>query len=163
MKIGFLVIALVIAFGSIGVGYSALSQDLVLNGPVASGNFDTRLVNVTAYPDIHGVATLTVDTSDLTGHTVGITAANLYPGATETITFMVSNSGNVPVKLAAVSYSGVPSWVSITDDIATPPIVAGGTSALCTITITMLDTASNEGILPVGFTFTIPIAQQYGL
>jgi hypothetical protein len=161
-KIGFIVLAVVLALGAMGAGYAAWAQNLTVSASVASGIFDTQLVNVAAVADTHGVATLSVSGAG-PAHSVTVTAANLYPGASEQVTFKINNPGTIPAKVNTVSYSGVPAWVTVTDDVntAVANIAAGATSATCTITITMPDTTTNQGVAPVSFTFTVPTAQQY--
>lgn len=166
-KIGFIVLAVVLALGAMGAAYATWSTNLAFNGSVASGTYIVNLTNVTAVPD-----TNTPNGATLTASGPGpeissdVVAANLYPGATETVTFKIANTGSVPASVSAVQYSGVPSWVQVTDNvstiISTGVIGVGQTSDMCTLTITMpATTTDSQGISAVSFTFTVPTTQQY--
>jgi len=162
-KIGFIILAVVLALGAIGAGYAAWSQSLAFNGTVASGTFVTDLVNVAAVADTHGVATLAVSGAGPL-KSVTVTAANLYPNASEKVTFAIKNSGSVPATVGTVALANVPTWDSVTSDISTQittAIAPGATSAVVTLTISMPETTTNQNIAPVSFTFTVPTTQQY--
>jgi hypothetical protein len=165
-KIGFIVLAVVLALGAMGAAYAAWGQNLVFSGSVATGTYVVNLTNVTALSDANHVATLTA-TGPGPEVASTVVAANLYPGATETVTFKIANTGSIPAKINAVQYTGVPSWVTISDDVTTVTsgvVGAGATSGTCTLTITMPDTGAgqlDQGHTAISFTFTIPTAQQY--
>src|SRR5271157_5786399 len=165
-KIAIIILIAVLTLGALGTAYAVWGQNLVFNGSVASGTYIINLTNVTAVADAHGVATLTASgPGPETSSTV--VAGNLYPGATETVTFKIANTGTVPATVNAVQYTGVPSWANVTDDVATVTggiIGVGSTSATCTLTITMPDTGAgqgDQGHTAISFTFTVPTVQQY--
>jgi hypothetical protein len=162
-KVAIIILVAVLTLGVLGTAYAAWGQNLVFNGSVASGTYIVNLTNVTANADSHGIATLSASgPGPETSSTV--VAANLYPGATETVTFKIANTGTVPAKVNTVQYIGVPGWVNVTDDVAAVTggtVGVGSTSGVCTLTITMPDTTSNQGISAVSFTFTVPTIQQY--
>ena len=106
-KIGFIVLAVVLALGAMGAAYAAWGQNLVFSGTVASGTYVVNLTDITAVQDTHGVATLSATAGPAVASTV--VAANLYPGATEKVTFKIANTGSIPAKVnATVQYTGVP-------------------------------------------------------
>jgi len=165
-KMAIIILVAVMTLGLLGTAYAIWGQNLVFNGSVASGTYIVNLTSVTAVADAHGVATLTASGP---GPEISSTvvAGNLYPGATETVTFKIANTGTVPAKVNAVQYAGVPSWASVTDDVGTVTggtIAAGGTSSTCTLTITMPDTGptqADQGNTAISFTFTVPTVQKY--
>jgi hypothetical protein len=164
-KIAIIILVAVMTLGLLGTAYAVWGQNLVFNGSVASGTYIVNLTNVAAVADTHGVATLTVSAAG-PETSCTVVAANLYPGATETVTFKIANTGTVPAKVTTVQYTGVPSWASVTDDVASVTggtVGVGSTSGLCTLTITMPDTGpgqGDQGHTAISFTFTVPTVQQ---
>jgi hypothetical protein len=111
-KIGLIAIIVVLAFGIIGVGYAAWSQNINITSTVSVGSYVINIAQspaATATNDagsvgLTGTATITIGSVISTGSNAGfsITIANGYPGLTLKVPYSVSNTGSVPAKISAV-------------------------------------------------------------
>jgi predicted ribosomally synthesized peptide with SipW-like signal peptide len=123
-KIGLLCLALVLALGSLGVGYAAWTDQIVINGTVNTGTLcfgfddyflvndpcepptpdwtcDVGFGNKRIVPEGKNVGCTTVTWVDL--HTVEITITNAYPCYLSTVSMHMINCGTVPLRIKAVN------------------------------------------------------------
>lgn len=96
-KLGFLCLALVLAFGTLGVGYALWYEDLYIEGTVYTGTVDVEWSVYAAWVD-EGK-----DVSDITavieGDTLVVTITNAYPCAWYMLWFDIHNVGTIPVHI----------------------------------------------------------------
>jgi hypothetical protein len=105
-KIGILILALIVLFGAIGVGYAAWAQDLKIANTVNTGyisasfnaaTFESRPYATDSYT-ISGSGALDPN-QDALSDVLNITIQDAYPGFHQEITFWVKNNGTVPFYL----------------------------------------------------------------
>jgi hypothetical protein len=103
-KIGLLLLALVVALGSLGVGYALWTQSLTVYGTANTGylsasfNPDVRFQSV---PYTTSSFTITSDgklddADQLLNNELNIVLDNVYPGYSQTVTFWIDNNGTIP-------------------------------------------------------------------
>jgi hypothetical protein len=103
-KTGILVLVLVLALGSLGVGYAAWSELLTVNTTAQLGSLDARFTN--AIFEDHDNST-TADfgvvgvNSGISGNpdVATMTITNAYPGYTASGTFTITNFSTMAVKI----------------------------------------------------------------
>ena len=154
-KLGFIVLAIVLALGSTGVGYALWSQDLTITGNVGVAQFDVHLANI---GDGSAVAptTIVVNPKGTTSFTVTLT--KLVPNSVETVTFDVVNDSDIAVSVSNVITNN-PLALTVSDNIGST-IAAKTTVSGRTLTITTPNwlNSVNQGGSEV-FTYTITAAQ----
>jgi hypothetical protein len=121
-KIGLLCLALVLALGTMGIGYSLWYQTVYVNGTVQTGSVDMCIedgnwLQLDGGPD--HTATTSCETGAISGigfvpeekevgwteisrpdcYTLEVTVHNAYPCYYNVIDFAVDNTGTIPVKL----------------------------------------------------------------
>ncbi len=139
-KIGLISLALILALGTLGIGYALWSENLYIEGVAQTGEVDWEFYNPTGGPpllthDDHGidpgwdkdVAWKTWEFVDSDGDgdydTLIFQIHNAYPGYWNHQSFWVHNNGTVPIHIESftLSYDGddynlVPfSWVETND------------------------------------------------
>jgi hypothetical protein len=133
-KIGFIILALVLALGAIGAGYAAWSQNFTISGTVGTGTYVLSIAQTPAasVSPVQTVATCSVGTVTSTGSGAGfsITIANGFPGLTYTIPYVVSNTGSIPAKVTGFTF---------TDGTGDPVAYTGGN----TVTFSLKDSGSD--------------------
>ena len=109
-KIGILILALVLAMGSLGVGYALWSDSLYIDGTINTGELDTCIVSIASDdvgPDLgddkigKDVGSTTVGIIDC--HTANITVTGAYPCYENYVHFTTEIRGTVPVILEAIN------------------------------------------------------------
>jgi hypothetical protein len=144
-KIGFIVLALVLALGAIGAGYAAWSQSFTIGGTVDTGTYVLSIAQTPAasVTPVQNVATCSVGTVTSTGNGAGfsINIANGFPGLTYTIPYVISNTGSIPAKVTGFTFA---------DGTGTPVAYTGGNTVAFTLKDAGTDTftvnASISGI-----------------
>lgn len=112
-KIGLICLALVLALGTIGVGFATWIDVLYIEGTVNTGTVDVELSEGVASDDevkdwVSGI------TCTVTGDTLFVTVTNAYPCITYSNTFDVHMLGSVPVILSqSIDLTGVPAGAVI--------------------------------------------------
>lgn len=161
-KVGLIVLVVVLALGALGVGYAVWSQDLTITAQVNTGSFDTKLVDVSATGDANEVATVAVDTSDTSGHTIIVTITNGYPGFSTAVSFSINDPGAVPAEVTGIDIpTGTNATVTNTGTIDTgTTIAASGTTSGGQFTIQIKDSAA-QNVVNETYTITIHTAQQF--
>lgn len=122
-KVGFIVLAVILALGLVGAAYAAFSQNLFAQANVQTGNVSVEWSgtytttstgnNVGITADELG-ASIAYSQTSAPDDTATITVSNAYPGAWVEVTPVLYNSGNIP---ATVSISTVDSYALATTDL----------------------------------------------
>jgi len=141
-KLGFIVLAVVLALGLVGAAYAAWSQNLYADAPVNTGYVAATISSglVGSGPIVVGdslnpltTATYTQTTTSLTSDTLTVTVENAYPGLSFTVPFTVDNTGTVGLttSFGTPTGGGANGGADLTDSngILTGTIAAGGTGA----------------------------------
>jgi predicted ribosomally synthesized peptide with SipW-like signal peptide len=107
-KVKFVALILVLAFGLIGGAYAAWTDQLFVNGTVATGDIDVVFTSAVSndpgntgdpgQPEGKDVAATEVEIID-GGKALQVTVSNAYPGYVSKVDYCVTNNGSVPVKL----------------------------------------------------------------
>jgi len=96
-KIGFIVLAAVLALGLVGAAYAYWSQSLSINGTVTAGTVAAQFVSTTTPTDPYATAVVTYPVQG-NGYTVmDVAVTGAYPGMNLTVPFEVENTGTLPV------------------------------------------------------------------
>ncbi|MGH4122963.1 MAG: hypothetical protein ACREV6_08545 [Clostridium sp.] len=100
-KIRVISIALVTSLMLMGAGYAKWDDNLVINGTVATGEFNVNFVEDDTYPSACGSEDVnsSVQIIGEKAHTVQVSLTNLYPGSWAAFRVTGINSGTIPVKL----------------------------------------------------------------
>jgi hypothetical protein len=135
-KLGLLMLALVIALGSLGVAYAAWAQDLTIENTVNTGYISASFADYSVGTDPYADLSAAIDGSgaqdaklDLLNDELNVTIDDAYPGFSQTIYFKVVNNGTVPFYLtpdAAVVKHGsdvVTNIATVTPNISSAVIV----------------------------------------
>jgi predicted ribosomally synthesized peptide with SipW-like signal peptide len=157
-KMGFIILAVVLALGALGAGYAAWSQTLTINGSVSTGTYDVVFQNLgTSETDALAVGTVTADNLATDGHSFKVTIGNGYPGYVGVATFEVKNTGTVPAKISSITVNGVSAtnYSAVVNGIAVGNVIApDAADSGNNVTITIADGAT-ETISNQEFTVTI--------
>lgn len=118
-KIGLICLALVLALGTVGVGYAHWSKNLYIEGTVNTGEVNLEIISV-ASDDIgidpgkdKDVASTAVQIDPLDDQRVIITVDNGYPCYYNYVHFTVHNNGTIPVKLQSVTVTSAPPEITV--------------------------------------------------
>ena len=104
-KIGLLCLALVLALGTLGIGYAAWMDEVSFQGTAKSG-----YIEVVLSPGVCSDPKISCSVS--APHTLIVTLTN--PGAGNyTCSFTVTNTGTIPVKIQSIVTSGAPAGVEV--------------------------------------------------
>jgi hypothetical protein len=106
-KLGLLALALVLALGSLGVGFALWSETLYIEGTVATGELDADWI-VTGYWEEGDDKDVTWQEVEVVGKTLYVTVYNAYPNIWYYVTFDIYNSGTIPLHVCGFNVSG--SW-----------------------------------------------------
>lgn len=120
-KIGLLSLALVLALGSLGIGYAAWTDTLTITGTVATGDLDWEFAGAPGQSDAgvdqnvfftleswnwvlmdKDVASTSVEFTD--NHTLTVTIDNAYPYYANHISFVVHGLGSIPLRIWKVNF-----------------------------------------------------------
>jgi hypothetical protein len=123
-KVGFIVLAVILALGLVGAAYAAFSQNLFAQANVQTGNVSVEWSsNTTAVTGNNAGVTAGGDSlsaavvygaTNATDDTATITVSNAYPGAWVEITPALYNAGTIPV---TVNIAAVSSYALYTGDL----------------------------------------------
>ena len=106
-KIGVICLALVLALGSMGVGYALWSDSLYLEGTINTGEVDTEIISI-ASDDVgidpgYDKHVATTEVAIIDSKTATITVTNGYPSYSNWVHFTTAILGTVPVRLQAIN------------------------------------------------------------
>jgi hypothetical protein len=90
----------ILAFGSIGVGYAALSDGVELRGTVHTGNIDPVFLE-DIQMEIKGQGE--VRTYLMDEYTIGVSVKNAYTEDLYSIRYKIANYGSIPIAFKAIS------------------------------------------------------------
>jgi hypothetical protein len=137
-KIGLLVLALVLALGTMGVGFALWSDVLYINGTVDTGRISAYWTcwaawdSETAEKDYSSVS-CSVTTTDETDDTLNITLIDAYPCIDYYVVADIHANGTLPIHVCGVTLdtAGLPAGstvevLGVTDETTTPPTLAAG-------------------------------------
>jgi len=174
-KIGFIILAIVLALGLIGAAYALWSQSLSVISKVSTGNLAATIdaqgtINQTgADSDLTSSQTYATIVKDLTHSTptsLAVTISNAAPGCVFTIPYVVTNTGTVPIDVSLdasgatiTNISGTGATIAdLTVNPGANPGVISATdgTATGTITITVNDSAPNN-VHGNTYTVTVPL------
>jgi hypothetical protein len=104
-KLGFIILALVVAIGAMGAGYAWWTQSITVNADVDNGYVQASFTHDQLTPifadlgDTGGVAwyTETISGAVTPGDTLTVNISNAYPGMTAEIPITIRNTGTVPI------------------------------------------------------------------
>jgi hypothetical protein len=130
-KVGLLCLAVVLALGTVGVGYAMWDKTVYIDGTIEAGEVNLRVLSASS-DDPPGaidpgkdkdVGSTTVQIDPLDDQRIIVTVTNAYPCYEVYVHFTVRNNGTIPVKLqgiiitAPVPYITVEGWNSIGEQI----------------------------------------------
>lgn len=104
-----LLVSLVFAFGIMGAGYAAWSQELTINQTIETGllafsfDADGEILpneNSEAFFDAENALMFDGSSAVAAGDALDVTIVNAYPGATATVNATIANASTVPARLA---------------------------------------------------------------
>jgi len=106
-KIGLLCLALVLALGTMGVGYALWYEDLFISGTVETGTLDVDW-SLNGEPTDNEIAGKDVSHGEfsITGNTLYIHIYNAYPCITYTFPIDIHGVGSVPAHLCPLFITG---------------------------------------------------------
>lgn len=112
-KTGILCLALVIALGSVGVGFASWSEELVISAIVSTGNFDCHLAEIRCRDNEGGgVGSCTCSKTGDESFTVDID--NGYAGYECRASFDVTNGGTIPGKIDTIDIDNPDGDIGVT-------------------------------------------------
>ena len=155
--IAFIAVMLCLTF--IGVAYAAWTQNILINGSVATGNLDIVWIDVSldrsTEPTYQGnyVATISQSLSG-DGHTITYQVSNAFPGWSSKLNCKIENSGTIPANLS-VSLSRSSNDIQVTGYDAIPTsLTNGGISGNIVLTISIPSTVTIQN---QSYTFTLTV------
>jgi hypothetical protein len=144
-KLGLLVLVLVLAVASLGVGYAFWTENLFINATVASGDLDVVFDGSASIVDADGVALGTI-TPALDGKTATLSITNAYPGAVITVPVTFKNEGSIPAIVGEdywMDPAGNDEYFVLADATLPTAAIAVGDTASGTFTLTVGDVAES--------------------
>jgi hypothetical protein len=180
-KLGFIILALVLALGAIGVGYASLTgwgQSLNIQGTAAVGTFKVYMTNTALVPadqpanssDTTFSVVPDTATADVASYNVGgnagliVTITNAVPGVYTIPGVVIHNDSSIPVSVTvnavAVNgaYADATTWVGLGGLAPIPSLAANTAPTGKDITITIPDSAAQS--TTYGFIIPVSVAQQ---
>ena len=156
-KIGLLTMALVLALGTLGVGYAVWTEDME-----AEITLDTATVTATIEAGDSWTAPACTYTSikcEVDEHGVlQVTVTNAYPCIDYFQEFSINNEGSIPWKISAITYEDVPSGMTVEiEDLAVGDQVNPGASKTGTLKVHLDDTIDQDETFE--FSVTISVVQ----
>jgi len=125
-----LALVLLIALGTLGLGYGFWSESLQINGTVSTGNLDVAFVATgpaTEYDP--GDAATCVFAIDPNGNSMQVTIEGAYPWYECNIPVSVVNNGTVPVNFSGPTAVSLPPWLGLQLASISTTLAPGGTLA----------------------------------
>jgi len=115
-KIGIVFLVLVMALGTLGIGYAMWDKTLHTVGSVNTGEVDAIFTTATCTedPEADGKDVGSCSVVGAGTQTLTITITNGYPCYGCTVDFTIDNVGTVPVKVQSLDLSGVPAEITVT-------------------------------------------------
>jgi hypothetical protein len=102
-KIGILALAVVLALGSLGIGFALWSETLYIEGTVATGELDADLTIIDYWED-GDVKDVAWAEASVVGKTLYWTVYNAYPNVFYWLVFDIHNSGTIPMHVCGFNY-----------------------------------------------------------
>lgn len=118
-KIGLLSLALILALGTLGVGYALWYEDLFIVGTVNTGTLDATwsIGDYGADGDTKNVSEVGMSISQ-DGHTLTLTVDNAYPSVVYYWNFDITNTGTIPIHVGqfVIDWDGIPAVAFVLQD-----------------------------------------------
>jgi hypothetical protein len=99
-KLGLIYLTLIIALGTVGIGYAAFSQPLNNANNLSTGYYAISWGMVTG-STTSGTGTVTIGT--VTSSNFQLTIGGALPGFTGTVSYTINNTGTIPAKVSSIS------------------------------------------------------------
>jgi len=150
-KIGFIILAVVLTLGIIGVGYALWTQPLAVKANLSTGNLaatidvsSTLTALDSAGGSVSSYATIAKDINTTSTDLV-VDIANAAPGDVFTVPWIITNTGTIPVNIAAptANVAVVGQTGAITD------LVVNGTAAMTAINLPAVTLNTISGSLTI--------------
>jgi hypothetical protein len=170
-KIGFVILAVVLALGAMGAGYAAWQQTLDVNGTATVATFSVYMTNGTPTKPSDATDTTIVVSDNTTavaaynsnnGHApnagLNVVITKAVPGTYTIPNVVVHNASTIPVSYTVGTVTGDGAGYVNIGTLSTGSLAAGAATTGSVITITIPDAATQGH----AYTFTVPVlvAQQ---
>ena len=167
-KIKFYSMTLLLVFALMGGAFAAWSENITVNGTVATGDCDavfslvsTNDEGTTIDQDEEKNVGATVANIESGNKNITCTVTNAYPGYNSTTTYTITNDGTVPIKVTGVGIvknTGSETALTLTDEISpVNQVIDAGGSFVASVKQEV--TASAEEISDYGYTLTVETDQ----
>ena len=168
-KIGFIILAVVLALGAMGAGYAAWQQTLNVSGTATVATFSVYLTHGTATKPANATGTniaVTDNTTAKAAYNTGSSAnagldvviTSAVPGVYTIPTVVVHNASTIPVSYTVSTVTGDGAGYVDIGGLSSGSLAAGVATAGNTITITIPDNATQ--LHAYSFTVPVTVAQQ---
>jgi len=142
-KIGFIVLAVVLALGLVGAAFAAWNQNLYVQAKVQTGTL-SAVIDVASGYEASAVPSYVsvIDSTSAPWTTLLVTVTNAVPGAVISVPYEITNNGTIPCNIAWVpGASDMTNFTNYTDNngwAGTTDLAVGG-HYIGTITFTVAD------------------------
>jgi hypothetical protein len=176
-KIGFVILAVILALGLTGAAYAYWTQNIYVNAAVETGTVQASFINAQSNPifvdegTTGGVAWYTdaLGMYSTPNDTLNVTLSNAYPGMTAVLPVTIENTGTIPIgniAIGADDLSNLPagSTVMLTGTELSTGLAVGASTTNAVITVMVPTSADNSSFVQgttasYGFTLTITSTQ----
>ncbi|MDD2422214.1 MAG: hypothetical protein PHC60_08845 [Heliobacteriaceae bacterium] len=166
-KVKFISVMLVLSFILMGAAYAAWTENIVINGTVATGDYDVTFSaatsndpGVTVDPGLDKHVGTTDNPEVATdGKSITVTANNAYPDYNATINYTVKNTGTIPLKVTGLDITNYYSnQLTVAEEGATivGEIIDAGAEISKEIKHTVLDGAAENST----YSYTVTVQTQ---
>ncbi|MTV50000.1 hypothetical protein GJ688_13550 [Heliobacillus mobilis] len=169
-KIKFVGMTLALAFGVMGAGFAAWTEDIKVNAQVTTGTYDVLFSSITSDddgtktdPGMDKNVAKTEVTPASDNKSFGVTIDNAYPGYNSKVSYTVKNNGSIPIKITGSVLKNLDAAeTAIVDVVATDlkdKIVEPGQTIDGTITHTFKNTDNNTEKQSIGYDVEVTTVQ----
>lgn len=163
-KIRFISMVMLLAFVLMGAAFAGWSEDILINGSVATGNLDVTFSSATTDDEATTVDPGKDRNVGVTEATIGegsksisVTGTNAYPGYAATLTYKVANTGSIPVKITNAEITNVDGEITVVAADPANTVIDPGQEYTGTVTATVTDLAAE--LDNFSYTVTVKTAQ----
>ncbi len=154
-KFGIMFVGLLVALGVTAATFAGWTDQLVINGSVATGELDLQFTSCSC-SDNENIYNVGVPACAIKpgGKEANITVSNSYPGYVATCSLVISNVGTIPAKITALTVNNPNSEISVgLSGVSVGDIIPVPGTKTLTVTNTVNDNAQEE----TTYTYTITI------
>jgi hypothetical protein len=115
-KTGMLFLALVLALGSLGVGYALWEKSVYIDAVVNTGEVDAIMSEGNCYdsePTNKDYSSIACSLNTTDNQRLDVTLTDAYPSVNYTCEFDITNTGTVPIIVQSVTGLPTPPWAEI--------------------------------------------------